>query len=80
MSPRAGHSIPGQGASLKSSGVVDLFVSAAVRKAAIRRRGLTVHNEDNPVFPRLSADGACLLRALTGQRKSFPQNIPVTSD
>ena len=41
----------------------------------MQRCGLTVHNEDNPVFMRYSFEKWALVRGLAGQRGSFPQNI-----
>ena len=41
----------------------------------MQRCGLTVHNEDNPVFMRSSFDERPRLRGDAGQAGSFPQNI-----
>jgi hypothetical protein len=40
---------------------------------------LTVNREDNRQFPGLFADEGRRMRTSSGQCKSFPQNITVTS-
>jgi hypothetical protein len=44
------------------------------------RRDLTVDWEDNAAFATLSVDSRAVIRAVAGQRKSFPQNIPVPAN